>query len=618
MEIGMRGVAKMTENNSKKIHELSGDKQVSKQVPPSSKDIFSSKKHSMNYVTVDGVKLRTGYDHKADWYMLCLKELLDNAIDFLWEKYKGASDAMIDVYIEKTSKSLLRIKVRNSNPENFPVLENLKNVFDFDMTYGSKQNLNEISRGVLGDAMKQILALGYVLIHAHDDGTAFTNEQWEYPLIIRSNSKERQIILHVDDSNQIIETTIEENLDAKISFKDTEIEITLPIIDEVHVSHLDIHVIEQFCKEYPIFTTDISFKFKLVDNSPDNSSGPESEDSMVFNEDKKEWVSDLVNTLKSPARKASIEIKFPALHPIAEKWNNKGSVHTYKPGEFTTFIESVHNKADTRVYNRLQQLRESSNMKMTPDTEISIADLIAYPDKAKRIERIYKQLRNVMAAPDKLSLPYTTDDVQRKDASVKRISLLHEGRLDKKNAAYRSVDGFYDDGKISYPFVFEIVAIPYNDDSIENGGDWVRSDFKGSVNYSISPRGNLFEGTYYWNDPKKDSEFYQPRATTAFGILAVYNFHGYKVLENKAKLPCVIFANLISPKVDYHGADKSRIDTNPFTQTIIKACRKLAGDIQTFKAAGWEFSKHTRTHTPTREKKMKIEDVMTELLRTWM
>ena len=47
-------------------------------------------------------------------------------------------------------------------------------------------------------------------------------------------------------------------------------EVTLPIIDEVR-DLLNIHAIEQFCRRYPIFTTDISFRFKLVDNSPDKS-----------------------------------------------------------------------------------------------------------------------------------------------------------------------------------------------------------------------------------------------------------------------------------------------------------------------------------------------------------
>ena len=137
----------------------------------------------MNYVTVDGVKLRTGYYDKVDWYFLCLKEPLDNAVDFFWNKYRGARDVAIDVYIEKTSDLLLRIKVKNTNPKNIEAftLEKLNLIFDFDMTAGSKQNLHIITRGVLGDAMKQVLALPYVLIHAHDDGTTFANKQWETP-----------------------------------------------------------------------------------------------------------------------------------------------------------------------------------------------------------------------------------------------------------------------------------------------------------------------------------------------------------------------------------------------------------------------------------------------------
>jgi hypothetical protein len=268
----------------------------------SPKDIFSSKRHSMNYVTVDGVKLRTGYGDKRDWYFLCLKELLDNAIDFLWDKYRGASDAAIDVYIEKTSDLLLRIKVKNSNPKNIEAftLEKLNLIFDFDMTAGSKQNLHIISLGVLGDAMKQVLALPYVLINAHDDGTTFANRQWEYPLIIRSNKKEYHVPLYVDLANQIIKSKPIKETNAKISFTDTEIEVILPIIDEVR-DYLNIHAIEQYCREYPIFTTDISFGFKLVNNSPDKNNVDDED--KAFDSDKKEWVSEVAKAITAPARK---------------------------------------------------------------------------------------------------------------------------------------------------------------------------------------------------------------------------------------------------------------------------------------------------------------------------
>jgi hypothetical protein len=296
----------------------------------------------MAYVTVDGVKLRTGYNNKGDWYLLCLKELLDNSIDFLWGKYKGATDAAINVYIEKTSNSLLKIKVWNSNTANIAVLEDLNLIFDFDMTAGSKQNQHIISRGILGDAMKQILALGYVLIHDSDDGNTFQNRQWEYPLVVRCNKKEWQVFLKVDRSNQIILAEIKENPDARISSIGTELQVTLPIIEEVR-DNLPIERIEQFCKQYPIFTTDISFKFKLVDNTPDSKI--KAEDTADNNKD---IGTELAKALTSPSRKAAKVIEYPATHAIATEWNNKASIHSYN----CIYVRTAKLRADGTIWSK--------------------------------------------------------------------------------------------------------------------------------------------------------------------------------------------------------------------------------------------------------------------------
>jgi hypothetical protein len=621
-----RGDLEKSERETPKIHVLRTPGKRQKASAPSipkpdsspSKDIFSSKKHSMNYVTVDGVKLRTGYDDKKDWYLLCIKELLDNPVDFYWQKYRGASDAAIDVYIEKTSDSLLHIKVKNTNPKNIEAftLEKLNLIFDFDMTAGSKQNLHIISRGVLGDALKQILALPYVLIHAHDDGTTFANRQWEQPLIIRSNGKEFHVPLYVDLANQTIRSVPIEEIDRDVFSTDTELEITLPIVDEIR-DRLNIPEIEQYCREYPIFTTDISFSFKLVDNSSEVETN--SSKNVCYSTSKKEQISGAAKTLTGPARNTTIKIHYPALHPIAEKWNNKASIHSYKPGEFTTFIEGVHDKINTTVYERIQQLREGTNMKMTPDLEASIADLAADTrNKDKREEKVFWQLRALLSAPGKLSLPYAAGE-QRKAALVKRITRLYDGRLNNRASVYKTVDGFYKNDIVAYPFVFEIIAIPYSNESIIINEDWVKNDFKGSVNYSVSPRGNTFESDYQWEDPKKTTEFSSLRADTVLGILGVYNFYFYKHSDARTKLPCVIFANLVTPRADYHGADKSRIDATPFTEAIIKACRRVADNIPTFKAAGYKFeTKYSRSFTHVREKTKTVDVIIEELLRTWM
>ena len=62
--------------------------------------------------------------------------------------------------------------------------------------------------------MQYILALPCVLIHSSDDGTAFTNEQWNKPLIIRCYGKESHDRIIVDKAKQTYTLDIEE-IDSK-------------------------------------------------------------------------------------------------------------------------------------------------------------------------------------------------------------------------------------------------------------------------------------------------------------------------------------------------------------------------------------------------------------------
>ena len=74
----------------------------------------------MDYVTVDGIIKRTGYTDKKDWYLLVIKELFDNAVDWLWNNYRGATDSKITAKIT-LDKKYFNCKVRNTNPDNIPV-----------------------------------------------------------------------------------------------------------------------------------------------------------------------------------------------------------------------------------------------------------------------------------------------------------------------------------------------------------------------------------------------------------------------------------------------------------------------------------------------------------------
>jgi hypothetical protein len=48
------------------------------------------------------------------------------------------------------------------------------------------------------------------LIHINDDETAFTNKQWDKPLIIRHNGKETHVKVTVDKSKQVASLDIKD------------------------------------------------------------------------------------------------------------------------------------------------------------------------------------------------------------------------------------------------------------------------------------------------------------------------------------------------------------------------------------------------------------------------
>lgn len=356
------------------------------------------------------------------------------------------------------------------------------------MRYGSKQDVHIISRGMLGDAMKQILSLGYVLTHVNYDGSAFENRQWEHPLIICHNRKEWKIYLHVDRPAQ--KWSIRPELTAEeLTHADTEIEVVLPIIHEVRHT-LDRSFIERFCREYSIFTTDISFKFRILDDS--TTTRPPQKES-IFDQhtiSETDIAKALDATLSTPPPKAIVNIEYPALHPIAteKEWSNSDTIHSYLPNEFMSRLTNVHDKDSARVYDVLLTFREGNNIKNTAKkTEISIAELLSDPDNIKKMEKLYHRAKDALPPPEKLSLPYTT--THRRDALITRVATLYDD-LDKEKAFYKLVPGIYKKGKVQYPFAFEILAIPRTE-------PWLKkTEFIGAVNYSVSPNGIKFEGEY--------------------------------------------------------------------------------------------------------------------------
>jgi hypothetical protein len=569
----------------------------------------------MDYFTINGVILRTGYADKKYWYILVIKELLDNAVDFLWKHYRGYSDTSVTVYVTKKD-SLLHLKVRNSNSRDIPVFQNLNLIFDPEMRYGSKQNEKVISRGMLGDAMKQILALPYVLIHSNDDGTTFTDEQWNKPLIIRCNGKESHVRIIVDKAEQ--EYTLDTKEIRLVDNTDTEIEVFLPLILD-----LDIHYIENFCRIYPLLTTDISFEFHLVDNSTEKSEAMGEAPYGYING----WLAKPMQS--SPTtRNVAINVEYPALHPISTKWNNICSIHSLMPQEFVTLITGVYDQESITLYDALQKLREGKHIKKTDENRMSIAKFLSNPDYPKKLEEEFWHLKGTLDPPRELSLPYSDNKI-RKQALVSMVCSIYP-LLDPEKAVYKVMRGTYNDDKMGnvmhqsdkdgtiyrleegkgilrYPFVIPYATSALNDDTTGEPIDR-SSKFIGCVNYSFSPRSNKFEGDYRWYD--KDG--YPITSTSMTDILSALSFRFCDYSDSKIKIPSVIIINIVSPRVDYHGHDKSRIDTHAFSETIIEAAKKIADSVQTFRGAGFKFIKERCHNTIPKNKKpkRKPEDIV--------
>ena len=131
---------------------------------------------------------------------------------------------------------------------------------------------------------------------------------------------------------------------------------------------------------------------------------------------------------------------------------------------------------------------------------MSVAELLKNPNRDKIIEKLFKQLHKALKVPTELSLPYTTNTKKRCDILVERIAKLYDIDTTKK-PTYKLVRGFYADENIptlQYPCAFEIIAIPLKDPFGPND-KWrypIQHQFIGGVNYSVSPKNNVFEGDY--------------------------------------------------------------------------------------------------------------------------
>lgn len=282
------------------------------------KPIFTSENQIMDYVTVKGIKNRTGVE-KNHLIIFVLKELIDNALDFM-EKYASDFNKInekpkISITItEDNDNNLINIKIRNSNPgiDVFSEFQ-IKNIFDFSRFYSSKRHRHQISRGALGDALKEILCVPYAL--SLED----SNKKLDYPLKINLEDRTINIRVNIDKIKQTIESDIKTQTIRNFTNNKRfiEIETTIP-------TKLDDAAIQTILLEYIILNPHIEFHLSLP----------------------------LRDKNKFPSEFQSIQ--------NIKKWSNYNSIYYYSLSDFRNLILTIED--NTPIFNLIKSFREGTNI----------------------------------------------------------------------------------------------------------------------------------------------------------------------------------------------------------------------------------------------------------------
>lgn len=334
------------------------------------KEFFSFKSNSMQFFKADGMKEATGYGEPRHWYFVIIKELLDNGIDWEREYYVGSMDAKVSATftISKDYKTL-NCKVRNSNPDNKPIyaFQQLHNILNYSMTFGSKQNEYRRSRGQLGDGLKRLIGLPFILMNIANDESAFFKKQWDTHMYFRANGIERQVTVNVNlgastATNQIIESP------KKLPHTDTEVEITLPIIEQV-VNDVTLQAIAKHCRLSILTTTDISFHIEIVNKA-----------SQTRGFTGKEVI--------------SLEAKHPVMH------NPSSTIEAYRGSEFVNRLESFYDRQNS-LYQLIRKFKEGAQIQKSKLDKIvgvkdidklSLEDFMNFPDYQQKMQKLYYAL----------------------------------------------------------------------------------------------------------------------------------------------------------------------------------------------------------------------------------
>jgi hypothetical protein len=226
-----------------------GNAQITRKGP-----VATSTKQMAGYFTVSGIENELSIPENM-WPCFALKELLDNAYDWLNDYYPfSGSDSSnsrtsrryvaIRIQIDKMPNDtnltrVFRIAVRNSNVDQIEVFggrrEGLEQIFDYTQWLSTKRYQHRMTAGSLGDYLKRHGGMGYAswnnIVRSSSDGKVNyddTNIQWEEPIIFRFNGTEYKVIVYYDRYRGLPESVIKYAGESD-AIDYTEVECALPV-----------------------------------------------------------------------------------------------------------------------------------------------------------------------------------------------------------------------------------------------------------------------------------------------------------------------------------------------------------------------------------------------------
>jgi hypothetical protein len=232
---------------------------------------------------------------------------------------------------------------------------------------------------------------------------------------------------------------------------------------------------------------------------------------------------------------------------------------------------SVYDALSKSRFREIRQSRRFDDLK-----DITIEQLTP-----QKITKIYHDLKKSMLPMSKLSVPYHTKCCKRKQALINRYQQIKPTslKIGTEKAVYKKAEDIYDDGRVRFPFIFEVLAIPI----IEGSEEW---KIIGGVNYSTSVNNNrYFQGqytnTYKWVHKKTEQVL---QASNIMQIIrkseAGENIgEDANIPTGKQKQQCVIIVHLVAPRIEYQSYGKSSLTLEPFQSVNAKTIEEVVSRI---------------------------------------